>query len=151
MLNIYLDTNIYIIGLLYPKTNCARVLEDVKEGEFRVIQSDYLFDEVLAWFKQHKGRKIVGGVRNYMLSIPSRESVHRNEWGMFVDKLKNEVKDIDDLPHICSYIAGNCDYFVTTNRKLTQEAVRNIVSFKNPKEFLEDVLNKKGLENDGGF
>ena len=151
MLNIYLDSNIYIIGLLHPETNSAKILKEIIEGEFKVIQSDYLFDVVLAWFKQHKGKKIVGGVRNYMLSIPMRESVHRNEWGLFVDDLKNEVKDIDDLPHICSYIAGNCDYFITTNRKLTQEAVKKIVNFKIPQEFLEDVLHKKGIETVGGF
>ena len=150
MLNIYLDTNVYIVGLLYPKTNCARILEEIKEGGIKVIQSDYLFDEVLGWFKQHKGKRIVGGVRNYLLSIPIRESVHRNEWDLFVAELKNEVKDIDDLPHICSYFAGSCDYFITTNRKLTQEAVRKIVDFKNPKEFLEDVLQLKGIETESG-
>lgn len=140
-----------LLVFLHPKTNCASILEEIVEGEFKVIQSDYLFDEVLAWFRQHKGKDKVGGVRNYMLSIPLRESVHRNEWGLFIDELKNEVKDIDDLPHICSYIAGNCDYFITTNRKLTQEAVKRIVNFKNPKEFLEDVLNKKGIETEGGL
>jgi predicted nucleic acid-binding protein len=151
MLNIYLDTNVYIIGLLHPNTNSARILEEIIEGEFKVIQSDYLFDEVLAWFKQHKGKSAVGGVRNYLLSNPIRESVHRNEWGLFVEEVKKEVKDIDDLPHICCYIAGNCDYFVTTNRKLTQEAVRKIVNFKSPKEFIEEILHKKGQETDGGF
>ena len=52
MLNIYLDTNVYIIGLLQPKTNSERILEEIIEGETRVIQSDYLFDEVLAIVKQ---------------------------------------------------------------------------------------------------
>ena len=150
MLRIYLDTNIYIIGLLYPCTNSAKILEEIIEGEFKVIQSDYLFDEVLGWFKQHKGKDKVGGVRNYMLSIPIRESVHRNEWGLFVNELRNVVKDIDDLPHICSYVAGNCDYFITTNRKLTQETVRKIINFKNPKMFLEDVLHKKSIDTDEG-
>ncbi|MEE9150315.1 MAG: PIN domain-containing protein [Thermoplasmata archaeon] len=150
MLSIYLDTNVYITGLLQSKTNSARILEEMTEGAIRVIQSDYLFDEVLAWFKQHKGKNIVGGVRNYLLSIPIRESVHRPEWGVFVEKLKDKVKDIDDLPHICSYIAGSCDYFITTNRKLTQEAVREIVNFKSPKEFIEDVLHKKGIETEFG-
>lgn len=150
MLNIYLDSNVYIIGLLQPKTNSARILEEIIEGEIKVIQSDYLFDEVLAWFKQHKGKDIMGGVRNYLLSIPIRESVYRLEWEVFVEKLKDKVKDIDDLPHICSYVAGNCDYFITTNRKLTQETIRKIVNFKSPKEFLEVVLQQEGIETEYG-
>jgi hypothetical protein len=34
MLNIYLDTNIYIIGLLHPKTNSAGILKEIIERGF---------------------------------------------------------------------------------------------------------------------
>lgn len=151
MPNTYLDTNVYIIGLLQPNTNSAIILEHVKEGGIKVIQSDYLFDEVLTWFKQHKGKNYVGSVRNYLLSIPIREFVHKLEWGLFVDKLKDKVSDIDDIPHICSYLAGNCEYFITTNRKLTQDAIKDFVNFKSPKEFLEKVLHQKGIETERGL
>lgn len=60
MLKIYLDTNVYIIGLLQLKTNSARILSEITKGEITVVQSDYLFDEVLTWFKQHKGKNFSG-------------------------------------------------------------------------------------------
>lgn len=151
MLNIYLDTNVYIIGLLYPGTNSARILKEITKGSYNIIQSDYLFDEVLTWFRQRKGRDFVGSVRSYMVSIPIREFVHKLEWELFVDKLKAKVTDTDDLPHICSYLAGNCEYFVTTNRKLAQEDIKNVVNFKSPKEFLEQVMKQKGLVTEGGL
>jgi predicted nucleic acid-binding protein len=150
MLNIYLDTNVYIIGLLYPETNSARILKEITKGGIKVIQSDYLYDEVLSWFKQRKGKKYVGSVRSYMVSIPIREFVPKHEWGLFTDKLKGEISDVDDLPHICSYFAGNCEYFVTTNRKLTQEDIKDVVNFKTPKEFLVKILKQKGMETEGG-
>ena len=96
MLNIYLDTNIYIIGLLYPETNSARILKEITKGNYTITQSDYLFDEVLTWFRQRKGKGIVGSVRSYMLSIPAREFVHKLEWGLFIDELKAKVTDSDD-------------------------------------------------------
>ena len=151
MLNIYLDTNVYIIGLLYPDTNSARILKEITKGNYNIIQSDYLFDEVLTWFRQRKSRDFIGSVRSYMLSIPVREFVHKLEWSLFLDELKAKVTDTDDLPHICSYLAGNCEYFITTNRKLAQEDIKNVVNFKNPREFLEQVMKQKGLETEGGL
>ena len=151
MLNVYLDTNVYIIGLLYPGTNSARILKEIIKGEFKVIQSDYLYDEVLTWFKKHKGKNYAGRIRSYMLSIPIREFIPKLEWGLFVDKWRHKVSDIDDLPHVCSYLAGNCEYFVTTNRKLTQEDIKDVVNFKNPKKFLEEVIMQKGVETEGGL
>jgi predicted nucleic acid-binding protein len=151
MLNIYLDTNIYIIGLLYQDTNSARILKSTTKGAIRVIQSDYLYDEVLTWFRQHKGKDFVGSVRSYMLSIPLREFIPRHEWALFLDRLKDRVTDVDDLPHICSYMAGNCDYFITTNRKLTQDAVNQSINFKNPREFVEEILHLDGIETERGI
>jgi hypothetical protein len=56
------------------------------------------------------------------------------------------VADIDDLPHICAYFEGECDYFVTANRRLTQMKIRESVNFKSPKEFVEKVLGMEGIE-----
>jgi len=47
MPGVYLDTNIYIIGLLSADTNSKLLLEEVKKGDIKVILSDYLFDEAL--------------------------------------------------------------------------------------------------------
>ena len=57
MLNIYLDTNIYIHGLLEPKSNSALILKEIIEGDIIVTQSDYLIDEILFWFRNRKGKK----------------------------------------------------------------------------------------------
>jgi hypothetical protein len=65
--------------------------------------------------------------------------------------MKNVVSDKDDLPHICSYKAKKCKYFITTNRKLTQDKIKEMVNFYNPKDFLEKVLHQKGIETEAGY
>jgi putative PIN family toxin of toxin-antitoxin system len=139
MLNIYLDTNIYIHGLLDPDTNSALILKEIIENDIIVTQSDYLIDEILLWFRYRKGKKYVGKVRSYLLSIPRTEYINKYEWSLLVEKYHPIVDDKDDLPHICSYLTGSCDYFVTVNRKLTQEKIKEKVNFITPKEFIEKL------------
>jgi hypothetical protein len=79
MLNIYLDSNIYIIGLRDPRTNSALILDALNQHELLVTQSDYLYDEVLAWFKSHEGKDMSGKVQMYMLSIKNKEYVNKFE------------------------------------------------------------------------
>jgi len=139
MLNIYLDTNIYIHGLLEPKSNSALILKEIIETDIIVTQSDYLIDEILFWFRNRKGKKYVGKVRSYLLSIPRIEFINKFEWLLQIDKYQSMVGDKDDLPHICSYIIGNCDYFITVNRKLTRDKIKEKVNFITPKKFIEKL------------
>ena len=139
MLNIYLDTNIYIHGLLDPRSNSALILKEIIEADIIVTQSDYLIDEILLWFRNRKGKKYVGKVRSYLLSIPRIEFINKFEWSLQIDKYHSLVGDKDDLPHICSYIIGNCDYFITVNRKLTQDKIKEKVIFITPKKFVEKL------------
>jgi predicted nucleic acid-binding protein len=113
------------------------ILKEIVENEIIVTQSDYLIDKILFWFRNRKGKKYVGKVREYLLSIPRIEFINKFEWSLLMNKFQPIVEDKDDLPHICSYFSGNCDYFVTVNRKLTQEKIRKKVNFISPKKFVE--------------
>lgn len=144
MLNIYLDTNIYIFGILDENSDSAMILKMIPDMDIMVIQSDYLYDEVLQWFRTRKGRDWVGHVRTYLLTIPRHEFISKAEWSYFLDTFQEDVGDKDDLPHVCSYAAGGADYFITTNRRLTQMKIKDRVKFLSPEEFLsmmgEDFL-----------
>ncbi len=73
------------------------------------------------------------------------------EWSVFVDDWKNFVADVDDLPHICSYFAGEADYFVTANRRLTEMKIKKHVNFMSAKKFLEDVCGLIGIDTVKGI
>ena len=147
----YFDTNVYIIGILQPNSNSRQILREIKKNKFKVVLSDYLIDEVLAWFKINKNKDFSSKVRLYMMSLPVSEIVNDFEWSVFIDDWKNLVADIDDLPHICSYFAGEAEYFVTANRKLTQMKIKEHVVFKSAKEFIEDVCCLDGIETVRGI
>ena len=151
MHNAYFDTNVYIIGILQPNSNSRLILQEINQGSLKVILSDYLIDEVLAWFKQNKGKDFASMVRLYMMSLPSSELINDFEWSVFVDEWKSFVGDIDDLSHICSYFAGEVEYFVTANRRLTQMKIKEHVNFMSDKKFIEEVCGFDGIDTVKGI
>lgn len=146
----YFDTNVYIIGILQPNSNSRLILREIK-GNLKVILSDYLIDEVLAWFKINKGKDFASMMRLYMMSLPSSEAINDFEWSVFVDDWKSFIADIDDIPHICSYFAGEAEYFVTANRRLTQMKIKEHVNFMSAKEFIENVCGLDGIDTVKGI
>jgi hypothetical protein len=108
------------------------------EAKFTVIQSDYLYDEVLGLFKREFGKDVASKQRLLMLSLPHTNVISKFEWGLFIRHYAKCVTDVDDLPHICSYLAGEASRFVTTNRRLTQMKVHRFVEFRTPRELLDE-------------
>lgn len=139
MQRIFLDTNVYIIGFKYLNTNSAKILDQIENYDIIVTQSDYLFEEVLGYFRREEGRDKIGLYRRFLLTVPNTEYIDKYTWSLFESDFTDSVGDKDDLPHICCYFANNCDYFVTTNRRLTQMKIGEKVNFLNPKEFIEHL------------
>jgi predicted nucleic acid-binding protein len=75
----YFDTNVYIIGILQPNSNSRQILREIKKNKFKVVLSDYLIDEVLAWFKINKDKDFSSKIRLYMMSLPVSELVWKFE------------------------------------------------------------------------
>lgn len=93
---------------------------------------------------------MVGKVRKFLLTIPNNEYIDKYVWSLFIKDYETLVGDKDDLPHICCYFANNCDFFVTTNRRLTQQKIGKKVNFLNPMEFLE-VMGVESIDTPDGI
>lgn len=106
---------------------------------------------MLSWFKVHKGKDFASMVRLYMISLASSEMINDFEWSVYVDDWKSFVADIDDLPHICSYFAGEAEYFVTANRRLTEMKIKEHVKFRSSKEFNENICGLDGIDTVKGI
>ena len=104
-----------------------------------VVQSDHLITEVLNWHRRKLGKDWVGKASIFLVAFPQREVIDKSEWIIQYPKWKDLIDDKDDVPHICSYFAGGCDCFVTTNRKLTQMKIRSHVAFQSPEEFMKTL------------
>ena len=72
--------------------------------------------------------------------------VQKGQFKRYKKQYVNLVTDIDDQTYIYAYFETECDYFVTTNRRLTQMKMREFVNFKSPKEFVEKVLGMEGFD-----
>ena len=145
MLKTYIDTNVYFLSQLDPDSSSRQVLDLAKEGRFLVVQSDYLLDEAFQLFKQEFGKDVASKMRLLMISIPYTDIAVKHEWQIFIKRYKEMVSDIDDLPHICSYLVKDCDYFVTTNRRLTQMKIKDTgcllaYKFGCPLSKIQDIL-----------
>ena len=81
----------------------------------------------------------------FIWSIKDLTVIQKKEIDQLSKKYVDLVDDKDDLPHICSYFAGNCEYFVTTNRRLAQMKIKNQVNFITPKKFVE-ILELRSIE-----
>jgi len=146
MPRIYLDSNIYIFGLHNIGSDSETIIKECRKGTMMIIQSDYLFAEVLNWHRRNFGKDWVGKASKLMAAFPQRELIHESEWLIQYPKWKDLVDDPDDIPHICSYFAGDCDCFVTTNRKLTRMKIGSHVAFQSPEEFVKTLPKyEKGI------
>ena len=88
MLKVYLDTNIYYISRIDPKTNSRIIIDAGINEQIIIIQSDYLFDEMLSLFKRELGRNVASLQRKFLLSLPTKIIVNKNEWSEFVEKYR---------------------------------------------------------------
>ena len=143
MKSVYLDSNIYIFGILVPKSNSGIVLDNLPREDLHIVQSDYLIDEVLHWFRRNRGKNETGKAHVMLSSVPNRTVISRHEWELSVGKWREKITEPDDVPHICSYFVGDCEAFITTNRKLTQMAISEYVNFYSPYDFVKQFLNLK--------
>ncbi len=81
-------------------------------------------------------------MRTLIWTIQGLHIVSKEEIEAIGDMYRELVNDEDDLPHVNAYFASECDYFITTNRRLTQMKIKKKVNFMSPKKFLAEL----GLE-----
>ena len=63
MLNTYLDTNVYIIGLLQPNTNSAKILEKIKKIQQLIEIPNKDTKEALKLFDKGNKKKFAGKLK----------------------------------------------------------------------------------------
>lgn len=145
MIRAYLDTNIFLIYLEEEISNSKIVLNTAEDGLFIPVVSFHTFKEVTHNLKSRKSKDLASWMQIFIWSIQGLTVIQKKEIDQLIDKFIDLVDDKDDLPHICSYFAGNCDYFVTANRRLTQMKIKSKVNFISPKKFIEK-LNLKSID-----
>jgi len=142
LIRAYLDTNIFLIYLEEEISNSKIVINIAEDGLFIPVVSFHTFKEVTHNLKSRKSKDLASWMQIFIWSIQGLTVIQKKEIDQLREKYVDLVDDNDDVPHICSYFAGNCDYFVTANRRLTQMRIKNQVNFITPKKFVEKLKLK---------
>ena len=148
MIKAYLDTNIFLIFLEEEISNSELVIEAASEGLFIPVVSFHTFKEVMHNLKLRYSKDTASWMRTMIWTMPGLHIVGTEEIEAMEDKYDDLVDDEDDLPHVNAYFISNCNYFVTTNRRLTQMKIKNKINFISPKKFLVE-LDLKPLDRKG--
>jgi len=142
LIRAYLDTNIFLIYLEEEISNSKIVINIAEDGLFIPVVSFHTFKEVTHNLKSRKSKDLASWMQIFIWSIQGLTVIQKKEIDQLREKYVDLVDDNDDVPHICSYFAENCDYFVTANRRLTQMRIKNQVNFITPKKFVEKLKLK---------
>ena len=149
MIRAYLDTNIFLFYIEEEISNSKMVVNIAEEGLFIPVVSFHTFKEVTHNLKSRKSKDLASWMQIFIWSIQGLTVIQKKEIDKLNGKFGDLVDDKDDLPHIYSYFVGNCDYFVTTNRRLTQMKIKDNVNFITPKRFVEKMnLNSIDTKNE---
>ena len=133
----YLDTNVFIFAFKKEQTNSKRIVELSILSAFIPAVSFHTFDELKLFLSAHYSRDSANNAIHFIKKMPSLRVVEKKEIDEAMKTYANLVSDIDDLPHICACMLLKCDFFVTTNRKLTQMKAKDKIQFVSPKRFVE--------------
>jgi predicted nucleic acid-binding protein len=142
LIKAYLDTNIFLIFLEEDISNSELVIQAANEGYYIPVVSFHTFNEVMHNLKSRYSKDTASWMRTLIWTMQGLYIVSKDEIDAVGDSYHELVDDEDDLPHINAYFALKCDFFITTNRRLTQMKIKKKVNFMSPKDF----LTKLGLE-----
>lgn len=112
-MRLFLDTNVLVSAVLFPKSPVAQFLERAIEHHTIVISS-FVIEELYGVFDEKFSDHIVD--LEAFLSELSYELIH---FPRYVDRSQYPyVRDEDDLPIIASAIIGDCDYLITGDKDI---------------------------------
>lgn len=151
MLKIFIDSNIFLFGYRINESNSFILLENIDGELIQPVVSRGIIEEVRIRAKKLEGKDTASLIILNILTLPNISVVQDHEIIPLLHEYDDLVSDKSDLPHICAYFVGNCEYFVTNNRKLTQQRIKDKVSFINPKEFVDNILKLKSFDTPKGI
>ena len=139
MIRAYLDTGVVLVFLDRDDSNSERVLDAAADGLFLPMVSFHTFQEATHNVLARRTKDEASWLRYFMWTLPRLEVVTAERLQAQQRRYEDRVADPSDLPHIQAYFAAECTRFVTVNRRLTRMAIREVVAFRTPGEFLEEL------------
>lgn len=133
MMRVVIDTNIVLSGLIKPDSVPGQVLRAWRDGEFRLVLSEYLIDEIASTLARTKMRAVVAWppaqIDRFVLELRAFADIVEPAQLDF-----EYPRDPDDIPVLATLIASRADVLVTGDRDLL--ALRDQYPIETPAEFV---------------
>lgn len=126
----YLDSMIFIFGRL-EECNSRLVLFLAQLGEFEVVTSELVIEEVERFFRENFGREAGYVARKFVETLSSR-IVRRDEIKKEINELRGRIK-AKDLENLAAVRHEHLDYLVAYNEDYEKAGIREYLT---PKEFV---------------
>ena len=141
-MRIVLDTNIYVSNLISDKGNPARIVRWWLEGEYDVLLSQPIVDEILRVTGYERIQKKYAKVRENRLEFVALIS-DQAEWIEPKERLDVIVADESDNRYVECAVAGNAQYIVTGDEHLLDLRDYEGIAILTPAAFV--TLQETGL------
>ena len=127
----YLDSMIFIFGRL-EECNSRLVLFLAQLGEFEVITSELVIEEVERFFRENFGRQ-AGYISRRFVEELSSHIVRRDEIEIKMNELKGKIK-AKDLENVAAVRHENLEYLVAYDEDYEEAKIKEYIT---PKEFVK--------------
>ena len=141
MITAVLDTNVLASGTVTANTPPGQILNAWRDGQFELITSTYIIDELkhtfrTPYFQSHLGTGAISNFVDLLINEATIAPIHSNVKGI-------ATHPEDDLA-IDTAVTSKADYFVTGDKPLLSKIGNSYqgVSFVTPNEFLK-ILQKR--------
>ncbi len=127
----YLDSMVFVFGRL-EDCNSRLVLFLAQLGEFEVVTSELVLEEVERFFRENFGRQ-AGYVSRRFVEELSARIVKRSEIKTEINELKGKIKT-KDLENLAAVKHENLEYLVAFDRDYEEAEVKEYIT---PREFIK--------------
>jgi len=127
----YLDSMIFIFGRL-EECNSRLVLFLAQLGEFKVVTSELVIEEVERFFRENFGRQ-AGYISRRFVEELSSHIIRRDEIKIEIDELKGKIK-AKDLENVAAVRHENLEYLVAYDEDYEEAEIKEYIT---PKEFVK--------------
>lgn len=135
MMRVVLDANIYVSALISGKGNPAKIINKWLAGQFDVVISRPIIDEILRVTDYERIQKKYANVRENRLEFVELIA-KQGIWEEPVEKLAVVTEDESDNRYVECAVAGNAQYIVSGDEHLIAVGAYNGIIILTPATFI---------------
>jgi predicted nucleic acid-binding protein len=128
-LRVYLDTNVFVYGLL-EDCNSSIILSTAEAGDLEVVASELVVEEVQMVFKRLAGREVGFYAGRYVETLAAK-IVKREEMKSEIMENRGKIKD-KDVENIAAVRHENLEFLVAYDKDY-----EDMPEYITPKDFIE--------------